>query len=48
MVETAKTTINAVGMVTKVYIALEMFMMDGGSHFNNAAVQEYYDANEIK
>jgi transposase InsO family protein len=47
-VGTAKTTIDAVSMVTKVYIVPETFMTDGGSHFNNAAVQEYCDANGIK
>jgi hypothetical protein len=45
---TAKMTIDAVSTVTKAYIAPEMFMMDSGSHFNNAAVREYCDANGIK
>jgi transposase InsO family protein len=48
MAGTAKTTVDVVSMVTKAYIALEMFMMDSGSHFNNAVVQEYCDANGIK
>ena len=47
-VGTAKTTVNAVSTVTKAYIAPEMFMTDGGSHFNNAVVREYCDANGIK
>jgi hypothetical protein len=47
-VGTAKTTINTVSMVTKAYVVPEMFMTDGGSHFNNVAVWEYCDANRIK
>jgi hypothetical protein len=35
---TAKTTINMVSTVAKVYITPEMFMMDGGSYFNNTVV----------
>jgi hypothetical protein len=45
---TVKTMIDAVSMVTKAYIMPEMFMMDGGSHFNNGVVQEYCEANRIK
>jgi hypothetical protein len=47
-VGTAKTMIDVVSMVTKAYVALEMFMMDGRSHFNNAVVREYCDTNGIK
>jgi transposase InsO family protein len=45
---TVKMTIDMVSMVTKAYVTPEMFMTDGGSHFNNAAVWEYCNANGIK
>jgi transposase InsO family protein len=45
---TAKTTVDALSTVSKNFVAPEAFMTDGSSHFNNAAVQEFCEANTCK
>ena len=42
---TAKTMVDALGTITHHFVALEAFMTDGGSHFNNATVQKFCDTN---
>jgi transposase InsO family protein len=47
-VGTAKTTVDALNTIGKHFVTPEAFMTDGGSHFNNAAVREFCDANGCK
>jgi transposase InsO family protein len=45
---TAKTTVEALSCINKNFVMPEAFMTDGGSHFNNTAVQELCKANACK
>jgi transposase InsO family protein len=45
---TAKTTVDALSTISKNFVAPEAFITDGGSHFNNAAVREFCEANACK
>ena len=45
---TARTTVDALSMISKNFVAPEVFMMDSGSHFNNVAVWEFCEANTCK
>ena len=45
---TAKTTVDALSTISKNFMAPEAFMIDGSSHFNNAAVWEFCEANACK
>jgi transposase InsO family protein len=45
---TAKTTVDAISTISKMFVAPETFMTDGGSHFNNNAVREFCDNNRCK
>jgi transposase InsO family protein len=46
--DTAKTTVDVLSTISKVFIAPKTFMMDRGSHFNNLAEWEFCDANGCK
>jgi hypothetical protein len=48
MAGTAKTTVEALSTITKNFIAPKTFMTDGGTHFDNNLVQEFYDTNQCK
>jgi hypothetical protein len=43
MAETAKTIVDALSTISKMFISPEMFMSNGGFHFNNNVVQEFCD-----
>jgi hypothetical protein len=45
---TGKTTIDALSTISKMFIAPETFMLDGGTHFNNHAVQAFCDNSRCK
>jgi hypothetical protein len=44
----AKTTMDALNTISKMFITPEAFMSDSGSHFNNNAVQEFCDNSGCK
>jgi hypothetical protein len=44
----AKTTMDALSTISKMFITPKMFMSDGRSHFNNNAVWEFCDNSRCK
>ena len=48
MVGTAKTTVDAIHTISNNFITPEMFMTDGGSHFNNTTVCKFCQTNRCK
>jgi hypothetical protein len=44
----AKTTMDMLSMISKMFITPKAFMSDGGSHFNNNVVWEFCDNSRCK
>ena len=45
---TSKTTTDSLGNIIWAFIALDVFMIDGGSHFDNEEVREFCAAHSTK